>query len=86
MMAGFMCRCGQTLSNQMVPNNVELIVYTDEEWDGIIALGKIEDTITIPLPTHDVWRCPACERIYVFGKDNKVKKVYALENDWKKES
>ena len=84
-MAGFMCRCGYGLSNQLAPNDVELTVYTDREWDDIIALGKIEDTIEIPHPKYSIWRCPKCERVYVFGSDNRVKKVYALETGWDKE-
>lgn len=80
-MAGFICRCGNGLSNSLAPNDIQLRVYTDKEWDDIIGLGKIEDTLEIPFPQYDVWRCPKCERVYIFGEDNKVKKVYALEND-----
>lgn len=78
-MARFLCKCGETLSNSMAPNDVELRVYTDKEWDDIINLGAI-DSVDIPFPKNDVWRCSKCERIYVFeaGKDA-VKKVYKLE-------
>lgn len=81
-MAGFKCRCGEGLSNNLAPNNIQLRVYTDNEWDAIIGLGRIEDTIDIPFPKCDVWRCPVCERVYVFGEDNKVSKVYAIEENW----
>ena len=77
------CTCGEYLSNSATPNDVELWVYTDREWDAILENDTIE-TWKIPLPTHDVWRCPKCERIYVFGKPNEdgcipVIKVYRLE-------
>ena len=75
-MAKMLCRCGNTLSNSLTPNDVELRVYTDEEWDHIIQTnGKLED---LPVPKNDVWRCPVCERIYFF-EGNKSIKVYALE-------
>jgi len=30
------CRCGEYLSNQQAPNNIQLCVYTDREWDSIL--------------------------------------------------
>jgi hypothetical protein len=75
-MAKFVCRCGNALSNSVAPNDVQLRVYTDEEWDTIIqSEGKLED---LPLPKNDVWRCPMCERIYFFEGDEVIK-VFALE-------
>ena len=79
-MAGFLCKCGETLSDTQSPNDIELKVYTDREWDGIIN-RKMIDPITIPLPKYDVWRCPKCERIYVFNESGDVIKVYVLERD-----
>ncbi|GGH61404.1 hypothetical protein GCM10008014_36810 [Paenibacillus silvae] len=78
-MARFQCKCGATLSNSEAPNDVELVVYTDKEWDRIINLGDLIDPITIPFPRYDVWRCLHCERIYVFDKDTVIK-TYVLEN------
>ena len=81
-MAKMLCRCGNALSNSLAPNDVELRVYTDEEWDHIIQIeGKLED---LPFPKNDVWRCPSCERIYFF-EGNKSIKVYALESESKSE-
>ena len=80
-MARMQCKCGEGLSNSLVPNDVELTVYTDREWDAILENDVIE-TWKIPLPTYDVWRCPVCERLYVFEKGcNKAIKVYALEEE-----
>ena len=78
-MARLLCKCGETLSNSMAPNEVELKVFTDKEWDHIINLGQI-DTIDLPDPQHDVWICLKCERIYVFEKNSdRVSKIYKRE-------
>ena len=73
------CVCGKHLSNSLAPNDIELRVYTDKEWDKILSVDTI-NSWEFPLPTYDVWRCPGCERIYVFKDgDSKAIKVYALE-------
>ena len=73
-MANYYCKCGDRLTNQLAPNNVQLRVFTDREWDDIINLGMI-DSADLPDPKYDVWRCPKCERVYVFEK-NRVIKYY----------
>ena len=69
-MAKIICKCGCLLSNSESPNDIQLRVYTDKEWDNILERDCI-NTWMIPLPKKDVWRCPICKRIYVFeeGKD-----------------
>ena len=47
-MARFQCKCGFNLSNSKAPNDIELVVYTDKEWDKIINLGDLIDPIAIP--------------------------------------
>jgi len=74
----FWCKCGKAISNTMCPNDVELRVYTDKEWDMIIDM-EVKDMIDIPFPKYEVWRCPTCERIYVFD-GNKVIRRYILED------
>lgn len=78
-MARMTCQCGEILSNSMAPNDIQLRVYTDKEWDEILSLDTI-NTWEFPMPTYEVWRCPNCERIYVFkeGADQAVK-IYKLE-------
>ena len=79
-MARTTCKCGEILSNSSVPNDIELTVYTSEEWDNILQNDTIQ-TWKIPLPKYDVWKCPKCERIYVFEDGiNKAIKIYSLEN------
>lgn len=79
-MAKVLCRCGNLLSNSQCPNDVQLRVYTDSEWDSIIDMGII-DPVNIPFPKYDVWRCPKCGRIYVYeyekGNENPI--VYNVE-------
>jgi len=79
-MARIQCKCGKVLSNSEAPNDIQLRVYTDKEWDSILESDLIE-TWKIPLPTHDVWKCPNCERIYVFNSNSdKSVQIYALEH------
>ncbi|GAB6990114.1 hypothetical protein [Paenibacillus pini] len=80
-MAKFICKCGNQLSTVEAPNDVQLYVYSDREWDNIINLGDLIDPLTIPDPANDVWRCPVCRRIYVFNADNTVKVVYKIEDE-----
>ena len=76
-----MCKCGEVLSNSETPNDIELIVYTNKEWDEILSVDTI-DTCKIPLPRYEVWKCPKCERIYVFENgNNKAVKEYQLVID-----
>ena len=78
-MARMLCKCGELLSNSQSPNNIVLHVYTDEEWDGIFNCDSICPWL-IPLPKNDVWKCPKCQRIYVFGEHNDIPiAVYSLE-------
>jgi len=79
-MARMNCKCGEILSNSMAPNDIELRVYTDRELEKILEVDTIE-AWKFPLPNRNVWRCPKCERVYVFeeGNDTAIK-VYALEN------
>ena len=78
-MARMTCSCGELLSNSTVPNNVELFVYTGEEWDEILKFDTIEKW-KIPALKYEVWKCPKCEKIYVFKDgDNEAIKVYVPE-------
>ena len=80
-MARIQCRCGELLSNSDAPNDVQLRVYTDKEWDDILSVDTIK-TWEIPMPKCSVWKCPKCERIYVFevGNDKAIKE-YVLATE-----
>ena len=77
-MASFYCKCGDRLNNVQAPNNTEWRVYSDKEWDEICNIGMM-DSVDIPFPSFEVWRCPKCERVYVF-KDNTLIKYYVLHS------
>ena len=76
-MASFICKCGKRLSNTESPNDIQLRVYTDSEWDSILEHDTIE-TWKISQPKNDVWRCPTCERVYVF-QNSKLVRTYVIE-------
>ena len=76
-MARYECKCGEVLSNGQAPNDIQYRVYSDKEWDDIINIGQM-DSVDLPFPSVDVWRCPECERVYVF-EGNDVIKQYVLE-------
>lgn len=42
-MAKLECKCGEQLWNGNTPNDIELVVYTDEEWSNIIE----KDVLTL---------------------------------------
>ena len=71
-MARFVCKCGKILSNSAAPNDIQLRVYTDRQWDDIINTGMM-DSADLPDPKYDVWRCPNCERVYVFDGNRLIK-------------
>ncbi len=78
-MARMTCTCGTELSNHEAPNDIELVVYTDMEWDKICDHDNIR-TCEIPAPKYEVWRCPVCKRIYVYEDCNESPiMVYRLE-------
>lgn len=78
-MARLQCKCGEVLWNGLVPNDVELRVYTDREWDRILE-KDVYNSWEIPEPKHEVWRCLKCERVYVFENNNLIK-TYVLEKE-----
>jgi hypothetical protein len=78
-MARYECKCGNILSNTLSPNDVELHVYSDFEWDKIINSDTL-NPISIPKPENEVWICNNCGRLYFF-KGDQVSKVYKIEDD-----
>lgn len=79
-MAKMVCKCGNILSTTQAPNDVELHVYTDKEWDAIMDCETIIPW-EFPLPQYDVWMCPKCKRLYIFAEGNDTAIMsYVLEN------
>jgi hypothetical protein len=79
-MAVFRCVCGKGLSNSTCPNDVQLIVFTDREWETIQESVKEGMDIYDAELKYDVWRCTECSRIYVF-EGNKVIRQYIIEDN-----
>lgn len=48
------CLYGMELSNHEAPNDVELVVYTDKEWEKICDCESIEPW-NIPLQRYNVY-------------------------------
>lgn len=83
-MGKLLCKCGTLLSTSEVPNEIEYRAYSDREWEEKILEKDWLETIAIPYPEHYVWRCPVCERLYVFKYGmgyGKALKVYKLEEE-----
>ena len=79
-MARMTCKCGKSLDNHEAPTDIELIVYTDKEWDAICNCDSIQPWM-IPSPRYEVWRCPVCKRIYVYDRGEDIPiMIYTLEN------
>ena len=78
-MARMECKCGMLLDNQESPNDIELKVYEDKEWEDIFS-DETVDVLSIPLPKFNVWRCPRCKRLYFFEYGESAPKlIYSLE-------
>lgn len=77
-MAHLLCKCGNHLSNSGAVNEIQYHVYSDLEWQKILEKDKISP-LELPDPKHDVWKCPLCERIYIFSNEGRVIKQYKLE-------
>ena len=81
-MAKFDCIvCGEHLNNIAAPNDVELWVYTDREWDKMMEPDSVQPWM-LPLPKYDVWRCTKCKTIYAFKDGGALKMVYRLEKEY----
>jgi hypothetical protein len=65
-MARMTCRCGEYLSNTAAPNDVQLRVYSDREWDKILENDIIE-----------AWKFPPFLRM-MFGVAPNVKDFMSL--------
>lgn len=80
-MSSFKCVCGKLLSNVDTPNDMELIVFTQREWEKITE--EVHDGLTDIFdvdPKYEHWLCHTCNRIHVFY-NSKVILRYIVEQD-----
>ncbi|ULL16370.1 hypothetical protein DVH26_19110 [Paenibacillus sp. H1-7] len=80
-MAMFKCDCGKALSNSIVPNEIQLVIFTDLEWELIQENIQDGGDIFDVQPKYDVWQC---SRVYVFSNKGLIMQ-YRIEKDYRKE-
>ena len=82
-MAGLKCTCGNGMWNGEQPNDIEIYMLSDREWDEITE--RDEHIMLMELPhiiKFEYWRCPECGRISVVNpKNGKKVRVYAIERE-----
>lgn len=70
-MGQWVCRCGQTINDHIFPDKNTYHVFSEELWNEISEMADEEGKINwmdIPIPTYDMYRCPNCGRIMLFGE------------------
>lgn len=72
-MAHFMCKCGEDLWNGLVPNDIQIRVFKNENW-----LQAVNNDVNMD-EDYDIWKCPKCNRVYSF-RENKVDKMFIIED------
>ncbi len=73
------CKCGEIISDSLVPNDMAMHFFTDKQLHQILYENFIS-TIELAKTANKVWSCNNCGRLYFFGDNNEVIKVYALES------
>lgn len=77
-MARFFCKCGEALSNGLVPNDVVLHQFSDRQMDEIFRNDTILTSELHGL-AKEIWECGKCGRLYSFNDKGQVEKTYILE-------
>lgn len=93
-MAHLNCRCGYSMWNGCVPNDIEFKAFSDKRLCELIdnppalssdPLQFVQDFYDLmEMADYEVWRCPKCRRLYIFdnqNNSNKVRFVYKLEEE-----
>lgn len=73
-MGKWICNCGHCMDDHKCPNENGYLVFSEYEWDEISDQTDNDNRISwydIPAPTYDVYKCPSCGRLMVFGKSNR---------------
>ena len=71
-MAKWTCNCGHIMDDHKGPDENYFRVYSDLTWNEISSdeNGNVNFFEDIHVPTFNVYRCPKCERLMVFGEGN----------------
>lgn len=79
-MSKWTCKCGQHMNDHRVPDGNCYLVFADTVWDQIdIDEDGNTNFFNLPDPTFDVYVCPSCGRLMVFG-DSKRCTFYKRED------
>ena len=73
-MGKWLCECGNPMNDHNYPNENGFTVFSDYEWDNIGNLTDNNNNINwydIPPSTYEVYKCPKCGRLMVFGESNR---------------
>lgn len=71
-MGKWICKCGQYMNDHYAPDENCYLVFADTVWDKIdIDEDGKTDFFNLPDPTFDVYVCPSCGRLMVFGDSNR---------------
>lgn len=72
-MANWRCKCGNNMNDIVVPNPYGYVAYSEKEWENILELSDENDKINrqdLSDPSFEVYKCPECGRLMVFGETN----------------
>lgn len=72
-MGKWRCKCGHAMNDHNCPDENCYLVYSDLIWDTITCdeNGNVNFSEDIPDPAYDVYKCPQCGRLMIFGEDNR---------------
>lgn len=73
-MGKWACKCGFGMNDHVYPDENLYRVFTDKRWDElnqkVDAEGKIKWEDVMEYYSYDIYRCPNCGNLMVFGDDN----------------
>ena len=76
-MSKIKCYCGNVIHLGEIPNRNEYLFIPDIEFDEISSNSDIEKTY---LDAKRFYKCPICERLFVFWNDDDKFTMYNKEN------
>lgn len=79
-MARLKCKCRNSISNVIIPNEIEYVASTLNDWiENETAYESKEPLIR---PKYDVWKCDKCRRLHIFesGKEGRIA-LYKIDEE-----
>lgn len=83
-MAQLLCKCGENMRDNMIPNDIQFWVYSDRKMDQICENDTVDVIELSSIEDYEVWRCLKCKRLYVFESGNSFnpKFIFKLEAEF----